>query len=124
MVSPEIETDVPNRSPGPGTAAFRYACWLHVVPERVKTYAAPLSFATGVACGVTSVGPGGALSSRSDPTTIVPPEIATERPNCACQRVFDALRYACCDHVPSVLANTYAARSEERRVGEEGRDCG
>lgn len=39
MVSAEIATEVPNRSPADDLESFRYACWDHVDPSRTNTYA-------------------------------------------------------------------------------------
>jgi hypothetical protein len=46
------------------------------------------------------------LDSRGEPTASVSPESATVLPKVAFARVFDALRYACCDQTPAVRVKT------------------
>ncbi len=40
-VSPSIATDTPNASSGAPPTSASACCWVHVAPERTKTYAAP-----------------------------------------------------------------------------------
>src|SRR5262245_51763832 len=94
--------------------ALRYACCVHVVPDRTKTYAAPAfdaeSSASATGPGSAPVGP---LASAVAPTTIVSPETATEYPKRSSTSGFDALRYACCVHVEPERTYTYTAPEYE-----------
>ena len=64
-VSPERATDKPNKSPVAPPVAVSWACWVQMVPERVKTYAEPWSVLAPT-------------SSLNAPTTAVSPERATK----------------------------------------------
>ena len=71
--------------------AFTYACCAQLpVPARTKTYAAP-AWGTAVFVASPSI-PTALLDSPSDPTTTVSFDTATDPPNAAYVRVFDALR--------------------------------
>jgi hypothetical protein len=85
-VSPETDTEVPNRSPPSPSEARSCCCWLQVVPERTKTYADPAS------------GPP-AVSSLYAPTTAVSPETETETPKKSLAAPSEARSCCCWLHV-------------------------
>ena len=73
IVSPSMATEVPNPSYPSAFDALRYACWVQLLPERVKTYAAPAEPAE-----LSPSPPLALLASPDAPTTTVSPLIATE----------------------------------------------
>src|SRR4026209_297655 len=83
LPSPDSAIELPKSSPASGFDDLMNCCSVQVVPARVNTYAAP-----------------------EPPCTLAPTatrsplaEIAIDSPKKSPALLFDALRYACCDHV-------------------------
>ena len=100
------ETASPNAAAVNVFDALTYACCDHVVPARVNTYAAPLKPAPAPLWS--PLMPVDAALSPGPPTaSVLPlPSSATPAPNSPWNVVFDALTYACCDHVMPARVNT------------------
>jgi hypothetical protein len=105
LASPEMATELPNASPPAPSLAARYPpapasapagfCWLHVVPDRVNTYAAPAPASLP-----------GAPSTAVFPS----PERATETPRPSFATPSLAVNACCCTQTPGPgRVNTYAA---------------
>src|SRR5688500_4935610 len=97
------EMELPNSSKASVLEPFRKSCCVHVEPVRVKTYTAPAS------CEASST----PSSSCAPAASVLPSPLNARRdPNQSDFPVFEALRYACCDHTLPLRTKTYTAPAE------------
>ena len=84
-----METAIPNMAPAAGSMAVSSACWVQVVPERTKMYAAPTP-----------------PSLRYAPTSAVSPLNEMARPKLSGEAPSEAVNSACWVQVVPERTNT------------------